>query len=642
MKSSSQNFHAPLSLQHDLPLDKDNEFKNLENFKNYLETILRSGKIVVPEEIKYIFFNKSWEDSGIEGQNLMTLAEVYISRVKILQRIARHQEKIDPVQQNKVRGDLTVVSSNLFRTFVREGNNIKMALERRAMKNEKFNEAHLWIENFSKKLEDKIKKISAFSSREMLERKPRITFGFLDLSTDLDERIALLNNRNQSSLHFRPLPQYLEFKQPFSQTSNIVPKTDDLSLKENKMRPLSHVENPCPPRENNNNSDVELSPIIRSSEKKVFKSIENSPLDIQAVKQQTPKRNRDLDKTNEAPFSTIGEINSKRSLAMVTIREIIQYNNSDVPFDNITAVNCAQQIVEDFPSLNKSKEKLDVFCNFLKLLIDKHPCTYKELATKNFPASMLSELLDKPTSELAAIEKKYSDEMIRKKYEIALTTKGGCTNEFNDKRITKKKKKKNQGMKTTTLLKESMPTPLKQIQQADVPLSSKVENLLKTFGIEESKLLNTSKVNEDLLRSKLIHLRPTHGKRFSPLSDQSKEDDIMNLEKKEEKVGRGTSDFFVNDYDDEEERFSKSGHDDYSKNFGSNSKERSTMMTPLHRDHDQKKKNRTPILYDPDAENDLYQSTLMSNLPDPRRINKVEAASADCAIQVLLFESQTA
>lgn len=594
----------------------DQSLKYLEKFQLSLDNILQSGRDIYPEQFRQVFSEQIKEKLQPLGDQYLDLKiDIFVSRVKVLQMVARAQEGAGSFYSRQ--REPLAMPADVFRSLAREGHNLRNTLEKRFMENEILNEVLFWMDSYSRKLDNKIREIHSATNSDTLERMPRIVLGFLDLSQEFDERRALLADEN-FNFSQRPQQRAMQSQQmkPFASRSFNAESSqyaEKPSFNSQRFRD-----------EEFDNFEKHAS---RSNQQREFlRPIENTlPMSQPKMKDQM---------NSNLPI----EKNSKRSFAMVTIREIIQNSGSSVTFDNITAVNLAQQIVDEFPHLNQDREKLEEFCTFLKRLM-KYPNVYRGLALKSFPSKLISKLFTKTTEELTNLERKLSSDVpSRQQTEQATkSTRNEFPSEIPDGRAIKKKVKRDYSNKRLNMVHESIANSHKQLRQKNPMKNSLVETLLKGMGIEENKLLKSTKTNENLLRSGLSNSNRnrTSYTEFSPLKDQNDFDDGNQFTRHDDFRMAGE---FGENFDDEDDAFSNSGRPDFNRNFGDfggSFKESHRSPRTKNSEH-RSKNNRAPILYDPDEDDDDLGLSDLDLTVDDKKTSKSTKASNDSIFQVYL------
>ena len=523
------------------------------------------------DQLKEISNNLDEVHFDFEGSLPYLKAQAYNLRVRHLQNLAEgsgsNKNSAEKTDDENDFQDLLILSSQTIKSMVREGYSLKRALVE-PQKGGMINQAVFWIENISKRIDDKVREINATSSVEVLDRMPKLLLGFIDLSQHFIERKAAIAagiSLNQtikptastssevasvkstagsltdlSTAPKGPQRQLNDFfrdkKEAPKKAQNEKPKEvkkeaqQDSDEKKRKLQ-LKLIKSESEKNEKKLQLNLQPSkPVLKPQESKpkisdpvlnqarldkMFNISKSNQADEAQKQQDKLKRGSSGDLTMEVSKDNASKLDLKKSKAMLRIREILQNNNTDLSFDASKTTTIATRIVTAFPILDQSKEKFAKFEAFFKE-VTKLPNIYRMLTKKSFPPKILSILFAKSSPELLKLEKKLANKP--KEEKELKETKGVETkkvqrreDDIYEGQLIKKKLKESHGkkeIKSEKENKEARPEKESKAKEQKNPLTDllKLENSL--FGAVEApqtKSLTTAAASLDSKLKGALH-----------------------------------------------------------------------------------------------------------------------------------------
>ncbi|CAM6001269.1 unnamed protein product [Sphagnum balticum] len=503
-----------------------------------------------------------------EADLTLLKAQAYNLRIRHLQNLTAAQESnknsAEKTEEEKdfeeeMSQQLLILNSQTVKSMVREGYSLRKALVEPQKGGGMINQAVFWIENISKRIDEKVREINTISSIELLDRMPRLLLGFIDLSQNFIERKAAIAAGVSLQQSTKPAAQAGSEVTSVKSTAgsltdlSITAKGPQKQLKDffrdKKEAPKLPKEQSEKPKEikkpaeqqtleekkhklqlkllksesENNEKRMQLNlqpskPSLKAKEEKpkplnpaqnqarldkMFNISKSNQLDEASKQQDKLKRASSSNElTLDVSKDNANKIDLKKSKAMLKIREILQNNNTDLSFDASKTTNIASRIVSAFPILDQSKEKFAKFETFFKE-VTKHTNIYRMLTKKSFPPKIVSILFAKSPTELARLEKKLAN-----KPKDAETKKVDKEEDVYEGQLIKKKLKATHMKKEAKGEKENKESKSEKEAKAIKEPKNPLADLLKLENsffepVETSQLKKNTTANSASLDAKL-------------------------------------------------------------------------------------------------------------------------------------------
>lgn len=376
-----------------------------------------------------------------DGSLVYMKAQLYSLRVKHLQKLASNQEgqssfkknmekDADCMEQLSERSQL--LTPHAVKDLSKEGHDLKKALIGQQRDTAIMNQALFWIDNLSRRINDKIREINSVSSREALDRLPKLLLGFVDLTQSLNEKRATLPVSIPVEPPQKSITASISFAKAKETREEQIQRKEPHAEKEKIMEIQNKLDIMTKPKE----QQTDVQKISEKNEKQLLENLQPGKLVLKIrdkLKENNQKSNTKKEKGSEeedsgskgkqrlganelspaAPKTETAKTEYSKPKAAQMIAETLQSSKTEPLIDAEKSMILANSIVNSFPILEQSKEKLSRFIGFLKDVF-KLPNIYKKLTKNSFPSKMLSKLFVKSSSELSQLEKKMAEVRLSK------------------------------------------------------------------------------------------------------------------------------------------------------------------------------------------------------------------------------------